>query len=138
VDSVKKKLTRAQKRLINEEKEKLYSATFLAPIGIQKAKKNSQPPRRKGFLSLTLNEYIQLVDATGRMLRKGKRGQIPSELAPILNRFEIQTDEWLKTIKTFGKMFYRVVGKVEKIMEAAKRAGRNWLKGVTSAAKVFG
>ncbi|MEO2015068.1 MAG: hypothetical protein ABGZ53_11930 [Fuerstiella sp.] len=43
----------------------------------------------KGFLSMTLAEYVQLLDWTGRQLRRdGKAGVIPSDLRPVLDRIE--------------------------------------------------
>ena len=37
----------------------------------------------RGFLSISLSRYIELLDWTGRELRKKKRGSIPQHLAPI-------------------------------------------------------
>ena len=43
----------------------------------------------KGFLSISLSRYLQLLDWTGRQLRSDKRGAIPRHLAPILQRLGI-------------------------------------------------
>ena len=40
----------------------------------------------KGFLNLTLEFYLDLLDWTGRNLASGKRGAIPDHLEPILKR----------------------------------------------------
>ena len=39
----------------------------------------------KGFLPVTLDEYLQLLDWTGRQVRGNKRGSIPRHLAPSWN-----------------------------------------------------
>jgi hypothetical protein len=37
----------------------------------------------------SLNDYLQLVDTTGRMIRTDKRGAIPINLPPVLERLSI-------------------------------------------------
>ena len=39
-------------------------------------------------------EYLALVDWTGRIIRSDKRGHIDSALPPILDRLQITTDQW--------------------------------------------
>jgi REP element-mobilizing transposase RayT len=39
-------------------------------------------------------EYLTLVDWTGRIIRSDKRGHIDSVLPPILNRLQITSDQW--------------------------------------------
>ncbi|MCP4390792.1 MAG: transposase [Gammaproteobacteria bacterium] len=39
-------------------------------------------------------DYLKLVDWTGRIIRKDKRGYIDAELPPILERLQISPDQW--------------------------------------------
>jgi hypothetical protein len=39
-------------------------------------------------------EYLQLVDWTGRIIRRDKRGSIDEALPPILTRLQITSDRW--------------------------------------------
>ena len=41
-----------------------------------------------------LSDYLELVDWTGRIIRKDKRGFIDTELPPILNRLQISPEQW--------------------------------------------
>ena len=82
-------------------------------------------------------DYLRLVDWTGRQLRANKRGQIPLELVPIVERLDMGAEQWLETIDRFGSLFWRMVGKVESMLEAAKRTGRRWLKGIRASAELF-
>ena len=43
----------------------------------------------RGLLPIKLNDYLQLLDWTGRLLAKGKRGAIPLHLSPILERLGV-------------------------------------------------
>ena len=39
----------------------------------------------EGFLPMTRDQYLALLDTLGRVVRAGKRGFIPADLPPILN-----------------------------------------------------
>jgi hypothetical protein len=91
----------------------------------------------KGFLPMTLEEYLALVKWTGRELRTDKRGAIPSELLPILERLQIQPESWLDVVVNYDARFRTVVGRVAAIRREAIRRGRRWLQGLSSAAAIF-
>ncbi|WP_227662889.1 hypothetical protein [Marinobacter daqiaonensis] len=50
-------------------------------------------PQRGILLSLT--DYLELVDYTGRIINPDKRGHIPEHQPPILQRIGLGADEWL-------------------------------------------
>ena len=89
-------------------------------------------------LNLSCEEYLELLDWTGRHIKAEKKGTIPENLAPILTRLDIETEEWLNTVMHFGNLFYRVAGSVRTIIKAAQQAGQKWLKGKTPAKNAFG
>lgn len=84
---------------------------------------------RKGFLSLSLTDYLQLLDWTGRSIRADKRGAIPDHLAPILSRIGLDADRWCKVVSRFGKLFKRAAGSAEHLADEARRRGVCWLQG---------
>ncbi|MBS0265471.1 MAG: hypothetical protein JSS02_26300 [Planctomycetes bacterium] len=43
----------------------------------------------KGFLPMSLGDYLQLLDWTGRQLAPGKKGRIPETVGPILERLQL-------------------------------------------------
>lgn len=65
----------------------------------------------KGFLKMTLNKYLLLLDWTGRQIRSDKRGTIPSRVNSILQRLRISPDSWLKCVEDFGIQFGWAVGR---------------------------
>lgn len=91
----------------------------------------------KGLLSMTLDDYLQLLDWSGRQLRANKRGAIPANLAPILERLGIEGEALLDTLEDFPRLFRRLVGTAEQILERAQEVGRRWMHGVGPAARVF-
>jgi hypothetical protein len=53
----------------------------------------------------SLKDYLQLVDTTGRMIRADKRGAIPINLPPILERLSINRQQWLQQSQQFEKLY---------------------------------
>jgi hypothetical protein len=82
----------------------------------------------KGFLSMSLTKYLELLDWTGRQLRSGKRGTIPSELAPILERLGLDTVGWCDLVQKFGKLFKRAAGTAASLATEAARRGQGYLQ----------
>jgi hypothetical protein len=64
----------------------------------------------KGFLSLSLEDYLKLLDWTGRQGRPDKRGKIPEDHAPILQRLGIEPGMWCDLVWSFKKYFGRSRG----------------------------
>lgn len=143
--------TKKQKQLLKQAQMDRHAADWLCPIG---AFEGYWPDRRsgskgkklqvKGMLGgMTVEEYIALVDWTGRVIRRDRKDKkekaaIPGELKPILERMSIELDEWVKTVEQFGNKFYRVVGTVEDLMSKAKTMSMQWLKGKSSCRAAFG
>jgi hypothetical protein len=85
-----------------------------------------EPLANKTF---TVDEYLTLLDATGRLLKAGKRGVIPPELAPILRRLDLSVDAWLATM--FGWRMFAFTSALghatTRAAEATKR-GLRWIR----------
>ena len=126
--------TDKQKALIAEEEVKVEKDAWLSPL-------DNKPSEWKqgihGLLGMTLLEYLELLDWTGRCIHRGKRGVIPANLKPIMERIKIDVDNWVDSVISFGRLFYRAVGQVEKLVEAAQRAGKKWLHGVRASSRCF-
>ena len=96
------------------------------PIGAA-ASHSGRRASLKGFLSIPLTRYLELLDWTGRQLRSGKRGSIPATLSPILSRLGIETKRWCELVSRFSRLFRRAAGTSVSIHREAKRRGQNWL-----------
>ncbi|MFT5422136.1 MAG: hypothetical protein ACI9D5_002903 [Candidatus Endobugula sp.] len=51
------------------------------------------------------NDYLSLVDTTGRIQRQDKRGYLPETFLPILQRLDIDADEWIENTQKFETNF---------------------------------
>ena len=81
-------------------------------------------------LPFTLEDYFDLVDATGRAIRDDKRGHIPDHLKPMIVRLGINPDSWLDHIRHFGRRYSHRAGAVETLRRCAERLEQAWCKGV--------
>jgi putative transposase len=108
------------------------SQTWLCPVG------EEGKPLRRGLLSLSQDEYLTLVDWTGREIRVDKSGAIPGHLEPLLLRIKVRPKHWTNTVQGFGRMFHLAAGEAESILKAARSAGKRWLAGITAGRKSFG
>ena len=78
---------------------------------------------------LSILRYLELLDWTGRQLRSDKRGVIPKDIAPILEKLGIRADRWLDLASRFGNLFKRAAGSSISITAEANRRGQGWMQG---------
>lgn len=116
---------------------------WLSPVELNESHEKSQstPPSRRashrGFLPMKLTHYLELLDWTGRQVGKKRRGSIPDDLAPILDRLQISGEHWVELVKNFGRWFHRAIGRPPNLAAEATRCNRRWLHGMTRTRNVF-
>jgi len=93
--------------------------------------------KNDSFLKMKLQDYLTLLDWTGRNIVEGKKGSIPRNLAPLLDRMELNTENWLDTVQHFGRRFYHIAGPVKALVSSATGLGLKWMKGKTGARAAF-
>ncbi len=64
------------------------------------------------MLPMSLEDYLKLLDWTGRQFRKEKRGEIPATLVPILDRLDCSEETWFDLVRNFRKRFRSEAGSV--------------------------
>ncbi|MEB8434298.1 hypothetical protein OO007_18820 [Cocleimonas sp. KMM 6892] len=82
-----------------------------------------------------LNDYIALIDWSGRAILENKRGSIPANTPPILTRLGIDDKDWINHIHYFERQFPTVAGSIEKLKQLAEHTSRRWIKGMGKAFK---
>jgi hypothetical protein len=92
----------------------------------------------KGMLPISIADYLQLLDATGRVIRDDKSSSIPNSLAPIFRRVGLQSETWVDAIRNYQEWFGHFVGTSQAIASRAKQAGKKWYRGMSHCAEVFG
>ena len=74
-------------------------------------------------LPFRLEDYLELLDWTGRIIREDKRGAIPGSIPPILQRLSIEPKNWLYTSQHFESSFKSFAGKVRSLQEKLHNIG---------------
>ncbi len=106
-----------------------FSASWLCPI--------QSDCGRRGILPMGTEEYLDLVDRSGRILRSDKREAMDADLAPILRRIGANPDAWPTTISCFGSRFRLAAGLLSSLRRFADQLGRHWFIGVSAARAAF-
>ena len=99
-------------------------AHWIAPIASGTAHKDSS-------FRLTLDDYLTLVDHTDRIMRSDKRGAIPTHLAPILERLNLDLTAWLDLMHSGGSFRGGAFGHLAARTTEALRRGVTWMVDVT-------
>ena len=104
------------------------------PDKLKPLRSQGQSPEKT--IPFALSSYLELVDWTGRIVRQDKRGSIPSNTPPILQRLSIDPDEWLKTMRRDNR-FHRAVGKLAALKAYAEQVGRQWVHGMSCSQSLY-
>ncbi|EOD56520.1 transposase [Aeromonas molluscorum] len=76
------------------------------------------------YLPYAFIDYLALVDGTGRAIRADKRGHIPANLAPILQRLGLDATQWLRQVTLFKRQGIRAVGDRAHCQQFAQHCGQ--------------
>ena len=88
--------------------------------------------------SFTTEDYLELVDWSGRAIRENKRGAIPSTLPPILKRLQLDPEHYLRHVQKGGRGYHvAAMGRIDRLREAAERLGRRFLKGHSQSRRLY-
>ncbi|WP_420555147.1 transposase [Neptuniibacter marinus] len=92
---------------IDSQKALLALQYFQSPVKpLAQFEGNIRNKEQQGIL-FSLEDYLTLVDMTGRILRDDKRGAISAHLPPILERLEINQEEWLNNATQFERLYHK-------------------------------
>ncbi len=119
--------TPAQKALIDKEERTSRRADWLLDLA------GTESP----FTGVDTAYYLSLVEWTGRAIRQDKPGYLPVHLQPVLDRFDLDTENWVKNVERYGGLFYRLAGTVEQILQRAREKGHHWLRGRSGSLQLY-
>ena len=84
-------------------------------------------------IRFSLQDYLTLVDETGRIIRDDKPGAINGQTASILARLHISDESWLKLTTNFECIFTGAVGTAEHLCEFSEHIGLQRTHGIANA-----
>ena len=74
------------------------------------------------------------MDWAGRVVRHDKKGSIPEDLPPIIERLNLEPVALARYLKRSDSPFHRVIGPVDKVRRMALKLGKGFFKGSLEAA----
>ena len=80
--------------------------------------------------TISVADYIELVDFTGRELHLGKRGKIAASEPKALTKLGLDKNHWTTRVKGIGSGYWRVVGELEELIDKAKEISHRTLFGI--------
>ena len=93
----------------------------------------------KGFLAMSQEDYMALLDWTGREGKPSKQGKIPEELAPILEQLGIEGSMWSELVWNYKRYYGKSssAGKPDRMKEHASKHSKHFSPGQRMAKKCF-
>jgi len=82
-------------------------------------------------LPFAFEDYLQVVDWSGRALASGKKGCIPANAPPILTRLGMQDSALLSYLQHRPNRFLTALGPVDRLRAMAQSVGRKFVKGIS-------
>ena len=153
-ESGKRELTPEQEALIEEAKTECGRDEWLCRFADDRVK--SFAPRdsvEEGggthtVLGMGFADYLELLEWTGKCVIDGRvkgsaprdqveRGCLPESARPVLERMELDVENWVGTVEKYGSLYHRVAGKVENLKRKAQEMGQQWLFGQRKSRGVF-
>jgi len=109
----------------------IKAAAWLAPL--ERIAVTEHP----SHCAVTLEQYLELIEATGRILVADKGGSIPRHLVSVLERLELNAGHWADTVEGYRDLFQRLAGSKARLVERAKLMGRQWFCRGADAPQVY-
>jgi REP element-mobilizing transposase RayT len=93
--------------------------------------------RRATAIPFAFDDYLELVDATGRVIREDKRGFIPGETPRLLDRLAIDPEQFIATAGRMLRQFGSAIGTPAHITDLCVARQIRYLRGMGAARALF-
>lgn len=107
----------------------------LPRIRLRSFKSSDQRPNQS--IPFPQQDYLSLVDWTGKAIRRDKRGSIDSSLPAILHRLSIDALAWEQAMQPNGNVFGRALGRLDALKLHAATLGQQWIRSLRQAERLY-
>jgi len=88
-------------------------------------------------LPFNLQDYLDLLDTSGRSMHPTKRGAIPETSPRLLESLGLAPGEWLKSVAELHARFRLFIGAPHRLSALAENRGWRWIRGQTAARRLY-
>ena len=93
--------------------------------------------RMAAAIPFAFDDYLELVDSTGRVIREDKRGYIPGETPQILERLNIDPEQFIATAARMLDLLSTAIGAPEHLTAHCVARNVAFLRGMGAARALF-
>jgi len=93
--------------------------------------------RMAAAIPFAFDDYVELVDRTGQVIREDKRGYIPGETPQILERLNIDPEQFIATAARMLDLFSTAIGTPEHLTAHCVARNVAFLRGMGAARALF-
>ena len=115
-------------RRLTVDGDDLQTTTGLLPFQQQPFNEQVHLASSDYVLPISFDDYLLLLDWTGRQLRDTKRGHIHTDVPHIFERLNYSPEQWLKTHTSDITLQQRAFGSVERIRRYCDELKRKWIR----------
>ncbi len=88
-------------------------------------------------LPFNIQDYLDLLDTTGRQVHPMKRGVILATTPTLLLSLGVSSGEWLKNITTLHTRYRLFIGAPHRLSTLARKHGWRWIHGQSAARRLY-
>jgi hypothetical protein len=119
------------------DKQPLRAEKEVRPLPCAKLMPFDATSRTPWAVPFAFEDYLELVDWTGRAIRSDKRGHIPAGQPAILDRLGIDGDQFIHYSERLLKEFGTAVGAPAAMADLCARRQTKYLHGIRAARRMF-
>ena len=82
--------------------------------------------------AIDLDDYLRVVELTGRLLAHNKRGRIPADCLPLFDRLNLDAERFLAVMYGDRSFLGSAVGSLWHLVQEAARRGTQWITETTA------
>lgn len=88
-------------------------------------------------LPFNLQDYLDLLDSTGRVVHPEKRGAIPATTPRLFSMLGLEPREWMKSVGELHARFRLFIGAPHRLSSLAEQRGWRWIRGQSAARRLY-
>ena len=88
-------------------------------------------------LPFNLQDYLDLLDTSGRVIHPSKPGAIPESTPRLLSTLGLEPNEWLQTVVNLSARFRLFIGAPHRLRSVAACKGWCWVRGHSAARRLY-
>ena len=121
----------------SENREKLQKESRLAQLPLAPLMAFDATGEMEAAIPFAFADYLELVEATGRVIWEGKRGFIDGETPKLLGRLQIDPEHFIVTSTQMMREFSTAIGTPARIQEYCVNRQQAYLRGISAARVLY-